>query len=386
MIIHIDMDAFFAAVEQLDNPKLKGQCVIIGSPSGRGVVATASYEARQFGVHSAMPMFMARKKCPRGIIIRPRKGRYKELSVIIMDLLREFTPLVEPVSIDEAYLDISGCRRLHGSPEETAQQIKAKVFDTVSLTCSVGIAPCKFLAKIASDMDKPGGLTFIRPENATAFVKTLPIGKVPGVGQKTLMHLQKMGITSLGDVHKYSDEMLQKKFGKFGHRLRDLSLCRDNSRVVPFSRAKSVSSETTLTEDTADKTKLRRHLLRQAEDIGRQLRKLEVRAKTITLKIKHSDFRQFTRSVTLEAPTHASETIYRAAADLLAAYRLATRIRLIGVGASGLGKKKGAVQMDLFKKCESTDANWEKVDQAVDAIWKKFGNNTVKKASLHDKS
>ena len=135
MIIHIDMDAFFAAVEQLDNPELKGQCVIIGSPSGRGVVATASYEARRFGVHSAMPMFMARKKCPRGIIVRPRKRRYKELSVIIMNLLREFTPLVEPVSIDEAYLDISGCRRLHGSPEETAHQIKAKVFDTVNLTC-----------------------------------------------------------------------------------------------------------------------------------------------------------------------------------------------------------------------------------------------------------
>jgi DNA polymerase-4 len=386
MIVHIDMDAFFAAVEQLDNPELKGQCVIIGSPSGRGVVATASYEARRFGVHSAMPMFMARKKCPHGIIIRPRKKRYKELSLIIMDLFREFTPLVEPVSIDEAYLDVTGCRRLNGSPEKTAQQIKAKVFDTVNLTCSVGIAPCKFLAKIASDMDKPGGLTFIRPEKALAFVKTLPIGKVPGVGKKTLAHLQKIGIKSLGDVHRYSDDMLQKKFGKFGHRLRDLSLCRDNSRVSPFSQAKSVSSETTLTEDTADKTKLQRHLLRQSEDIGRQLRKLAVRAKTITLKIKHADFRQFTRSVTLEAPTHSSETIYRAAVKLLTAYPLTTRIRLIGVGASGLGKKKGAMQMDLFKKRESPDDNWEKVDQAVDSIWKKFGDNTVKKASLHDNS
>ncbi|MBW2592175.1 MAG: DNA polymerase IV [Deltaproteobacteria bacterium] len=386
MIIHIDMDAFFAAVEQLDNPELKGQCVMIGSPSGRGVVATASYEARRFGVHSAMPMFMARKKCPQGIIVRPRKRRYKELSVIIMDLLREFTPLVEPVSIDEAYLDISGCRRLYGSPEETALQIKAKVLDTVNLTCSVGIAPCKFLAKIASDLDKPGGLTFIRPENAMMFVETLPIEKVPGVGKKTLQHLKKIGIKSLGDVRNYSDEMLLKKFGKFGHHLRDLSLCRDNSRVTPFSRAKSVSSETTLAVDTADKTKLLLHVLRHSEDVGRQLRKLEVRAKTITLKIKHADFRQFTRSVTLAAPTHSSETIYKTAAKLLAAYPLTTRIRLIGVGASGLGKKKGAVQMDLFKKRESSDSNWEKVDKAVDSIGKKFGKNTVKKASLHDKS
>lgn len=385
MIIHIDMDAFFAAVEQLDNPELKGQCVIIGSPSGRGVVATASYEARKFGVHSAMPMFMARKKCPQGIIIRPRRRRYKELSIIIMNLLRGFTPLVEPLSIDEAYLDISGCRRLYGTPENIARQIKAKVLDTVNLTCSVGIAPCKFLAKIASDMDKPDGLTFIRPEKAMMFVQTLPIEKVPGVGTKTLHHLKKIGIRSLGDVRKYSDEMLLKKLGKFGHRLRDLSLCRDNSRVTPFSRTKSVSSETTLAVDTADKKELQLHILRHSEDVGRQLRKLKVRAKTITLKIKHADFKQFTRSVTLAAPTHSSETIYKSAVNLLGAYPLTTRIRLIGVGASGLGKKKGAVQMDLFKKRESSNSDWEKVDQAVDSIWEKFDKNTVKKASLHDK-
>lgn len=386
MIIHIDMDAFFAAVEQLDNPGLKGRCVIIGSPSGRGVVATASYEARRFGVHSAMPMFMAREKCPQGIIIRPRKRRYRELSVIIMDLLKEFTPLVEPVSIDEAYLDISGCRRLFGSPEETARRIKAKVLETVNLTCSVGIAPCKFLAKIASDMDKPDGLTFIRPENALDFVKTLPIGKVPGVGKKNLQRLKKIGIGSLGDVRRYSDAMLQKKFGKFGHHLKNLSLCRDNSRVTPFSRAKSVSSETTLAVDTADKTKLQLHVLRHSEDVGRQLRKLEVRAKTITLKIKHADFRQFTRSITLAAPTNSSETIYKTAAKLLETYPLTTRIRLIGVGASGLGKQKGAVQMNLFREHENPDSHWEKIDRAVDSIWEKFGENTVKKASLHDKS
>ena len=380
------MDAFFAAVEQLDNPGLKGQCVIIGSPSGRGVVATASYEARRFGVHSAMPIFMARKKCPQGIIIRPRKKRYKELSVIIMDLLREFTPLVEPVSIDEAYLDISGCRRLYGSPEETARQIKSKVLDTVNLNCSVGIASCKFLAKIASDMDKPDGLTFIRPEKALAFVETLPIGKVPGVGEKTLQHLKKIGVNALGDVRRYSDEMLLKKFGKFGYRLRDLSLCRDNSPVTPFSRAKSVSSETTLAVDTADKEALQLHILKHSEDVGRQLRKLGLRAKTITLKIKHADFRQFTRSITLAAPTHSSEAIFKTAAKLLAAYPLTTRIRLIGVGASGLDPKKGPVQMDLFKKRENTNASWEKVDKAVDSILKKFGNNTVKKASLHDES
>lgn len=385
MILHIDMDAFFAAVEQLDHPELKGRCVMIGSPSGRGVVATASYEARRFGVHSAMPMFMARKKCPQGIIVRPRKQRYKEVSLHLMALLRTFTPLVEPVSIDEAYLDVAGCERLHGSPAAIAAAIKQKVRDQLQLTCSVGIAPCKFLAKIASDMDKPDGLTYIRPEAAVGFARRLPVGKVPGVGRKTLEQLKKMGIRTLGQVLAYPEKTLVEKFGKFGYRLLALADCRDDSAVIPFSPAKSVSSETTLPEDIGEKEVLRRYVLRHSEDVGRQLRKLGVKARTITLKLKHADFTQVTRSVTLAAATQSSETIYRAAAELLAAYPLRTRLRLIGVGASNLGTRPGPVQLGLFGPAGNPDANWEKVDRTVDAITCKFGRHSLTKASLHEK-
>ncbi|MBT8356762.1 MAG: DNA polymerase IV, partial [Deltaproteobacteria bacterium] len=242
MILHIDMDAFFASVEQLDNPDLKGKCIIVGGRSNRGVVSAASYEARKYGVRSAMPIFMAKRKCPQGVFVFPRIKRYKEVSKEIMKLFCEFSPLVEPVSIDEAYVDIAGGARLFGSPVQIGMHIKEQIKKKVNLTCSVGIAPNKFLAKIASDMEKPDGLFIILPEEAHQFIQSLPIKKVPGIGKKTGESLENMSIATLGDVKQYPEKILLKRLGKFGKRLVELSNCIDHSSVTPFAQRKSVST------------------------------------------------------------------------------------------------------------------------------------------------
>jgi DNA polymerase-4 len=380
MIIHIDMDAFFASVEVLDNPDLKGRCVVVGGRSKRGVVAAASYEARKFGIHSAMPMFQARQRCKELVIVPPRRRRYKEISAKVMAIFKEYTPLVEPVSIDEAFMDVSACRRLWGSSEEIGQDLKRRVLTEVHLTCSVGIAPNKFLAKIASDMDKPDGLTVIRPEHVAAFVDTLPIGKVPGVGRATQGVLDSLGIRTLGDVNAHPEETLVRRLGKYGRRLASLARGCDPSPVNPHAPAKSVSSELTLPENTADREVLARYLLQQSEDVARQLRKHAVRAKTITLKVKHDDFKQATRSRTLPRPVRSSQTIYREACRLLDAYRLTGKLRLIGVGGSGLVAENLPSQIGLFEKEDAEQDRWEKVDAALESIRVKYGKEVVKKA------
>ena len=382
MILHIDMDAFYASVEQLDNPGLKGKCVIVGGPSKRSVVSAASYEARKYGVRSAMPVFMAKQKCPEGVFVSPRIQRYKEVSKKIMKLLCDFSPLVEPVSIDEAYIDITGGERLLGSPEQVGIHIKEKIREKVKLTCSVGIAPNKFLAKIASDMEKPDGLFIIMPDEAHEFIKSLAINKVPGIGKKTGSLLENLGITTLGDVKKYREKILLSRLGKSGKRLIELSACIDNSPVTPFSQRKSVSTEHTLTEDTRDQTILKKFLLKHSQDVGRELRRLEVKAKTITLKLKQEDFKQITRSTTIDNPTQSSETIYSTACRLLLKYRLKTKIRLIGVGASGFVPSAMPFQMELFEQKEKKGDNWEKVERAIDAIIEKFGEDAVRRAAL----
>jgi DNA polymerase-4 len=381
-ILHLDMDAFFAAVEQRDNPALQGRAVIVGGLSDRAVVTTASYEARRYGVHSAMPMFQARRKCPQAVIVVPRKERYKQVSRVVMGLLREFTPLVEPVSIDEAYLDVTGCERLFGAPPQLAARIKARIRETVALSCSIGIAPNRFLAKIASDMHKPDGLTRIFPEQVLAFTETLPVGKVPGVGPMTFETLRRLGMRTLGDLRQCPESLLERRLGRFGRRLKALAFGVDNTPVVPWAPAKSVSSEDTLAEDTAEEAILRGRLLLQAETVGVQLRKMGLRAKTITLKLKYADFSQITRSVTLAGPTQAAETIFGAAVNLLQAQTLSRKVRLIGVGASHLFPESAPSQLTLFGDSADRNADWEKVDQAVDAITRKFGRGTVRKASL----
>ena len=384
MILHIDMDAFYASVEQLDNPWLKGKCVIVGGTSNRGVVSASSYEARRFGVRSALPIFQARQKCPDGVFVPPRMERYKEVSKKIMAILREFSPQVEVVSIDEAYMDVSGSQRLHGDPETVAMNIKNEIKKKLGLACSVGVAPGKFLAKVASDMDKPDGLTIIPPQEVHQFIESLPVQKVPGVGKKTFLQLESMGIKTLGDVNKFPDKMLLDRLGKFGHRLIELASGRDHSTVTPWSPHKSVSSERTLGEDTRDKKLLHKYLLKQSEEVARQLRKANFRARTITLKLKHADFKQFTRSKTISTPTRSSETIYQHAASLLDNYELTQKIRLIGVGTSGFKSAGQPVQLDLFDRVKKSDQTWEKVDRTLESITNKFGRDAIKRGTLNE--
>jgi DNA polymerase-4 len=384
MILHIDMDAFYASVEQLDDPRLRNKCVIVGGTSNRGVVSAASYEARQFGVRSAMPIYQAKQKCPHGIFLPPRMDRYQTVSKKIMAVLRDFSPLVEPVSIDEAYVDITGCQRLFGEPQEIAWEIKRKIKETVNLTCSIGVAPNKFLAKIASDMQKPDGLTLIAPEQVGAFVDSLPINKVPGVGNKMQHQMELLGIRTLGDVQRLPQKTLLRHLGKFGLRLGALSAGIDDSPVTPHAPHKSISSERTLAADTSDRELLKRCLLSQSADVARQLRQAGVRAKTITLKIKDADFKTVTRRTTIAIPGQSSKTIYEQAARLLDEYKITQKIRLIGVGTSGFSPVSASVQRGLFEHSEEGDGDWEKVDKALDAISKKFGKDVVGRATLKD--
>ena len=386
MIIHVDMDAFYASVEQLDNPDLKGKCVMVGGTTNRGVVSAASYEARKYGVHSAMPIFQAKQKCPQGVFVPPRMSRYKAVSQRILAILKGYSPLVEMVSIDEAYIDITGCTGILGPPREIGLSIKEKIRSETCLTCSVGIAPVRFLAKIASDLDKPDGLTIIYPEQVNDFIDALAIQKVPGIGKKSTQQLNRIGIRFLGNIKHYPKEMLTKRLGKFGHRLIDLSNGIDPTPVSPESEHKSVSSELTLSKNTMDTGYLKQTLLQQSERVSRELRKMGVKAKVITLKLKHDDFKQVTRRITIQSPTQSTNTIYKEAARLLDQYGLAQKVRLVGVGASGFVSAAEPVQMDLFDNSPVGNKNWEKVDKTLDHIGKRFGKGMVRRASLQHES
>jgi DNA polymerase-4 len=384
MILHVDMDAFYAAVEQRDDPALRGRCVIVGGTSGRGVVATASYEARRFGVHSAMPAFEARRRCPQAVFLKPRMAYYQTVSLRIMAILKGFTPLVEPVSIDEAYLDVRGCERASGKPDQIARRIKALIREELELTCSVGGAPVKFLAKIASEMQKPDGLKIIGPQEVAGVIEALSIARVPGVGPAALARLAPLGVKTLADAGRLGETVLESRLGKFGRRLAALARGQDPSPVVAHSEPKSISAEATLAADTENRADLNAMLLAQAADVARQLRRHGFRARTVVLKIKHDDFRQATRSQTLAAATQSSATLYRAAAALLDAYRFTRPVRLVGVGAAGLVPSSVPVQADLFDGVRRVDAAWEKVDRALDAITEKFGAQAVRRAGQGD--
>lgn len=382
MILHIDMDAFFASVEQRDNPELRGKPVIISGRSMRSVVSTASYEARVFGVRSAMPLATAVKLCPEALVIRGRMDRYKEVSKRIFHVLQRMSPLVEPVSIDEAYVDVSGCGRLLGSPLHIAETIKKEIRAAEDLTCSIGIAPVKFIAKIASDMNKPDGITLIAHEDMERFIETLPIGKVPGVGASALKTMASLGVKTLGQIKTLDDKVLTAKFGVYGPRLKQLALGNDTSRVVADYERKSYSTETTLAEDTLDREFLIRHLLEQADEVARLLRKGGVKARTVSIKITYADFRQITRRRTMEYPAQSSEQIFAEALRLFDAEAFWGKIRLIGVGASGLIPENHPVQASLFENARITrHEKWEKAERAVDSILDKFTGISISRAA-----
>jgi DNA polymerase-4 len=382
-ILHIDMDAFYASVEQLDNPELRGKPVIVGGTSGRGVVSAASYEARKYGVRSAMPIFQAKKRCPNGIFVPVRMERYIRMSERVMAVLHRYSPLVEQVSVDEAYVDISGLERLHGSAEEIARKIKAEIKKETSLACSIGIAPAKLFAKIASEMNKPDGLTMIRPDQVDEVITSLPIDKVPGVGEKARERLRHIGVATLGDLRNHSEQRLVDEMGQFGLRLREFSLGIDPSPVVAYSEAKSISNEETLEKDTDDPEVLKREILAQAESVGRRLREKGVKACTITLKLKRSDFTQHTRSITLKDPTSSTEMIYKWSLRLLDEVDMHEKFRLVGVGVSNFSSScEGPVQMSLFQEADQKKKSWENVEKAMDLIKSRFGRDAIKRGPL----
>jgi DNA polymerase-4 len=349
-------------------------------------VAAASYEARRFGIHSAMPIFMARQKCSHLVIVPPRRKRYSQLSRRIMSILASFSPLVEPVSIDEAFVDVTGTRRLSGSPREIAAAIKKRIKSEVGLTCSVGVAPNKFLAKIASDMDKPDGLFVIEPDRVIDFIDDLPVEKVSGVGRRAAGTLADLGVRKLGQVRQFPRDMLEARLGKFGHRLVELAHGRDDAPVTPTRKTKSVSSETTLSRDTTDRDMLASCLLAQSQSVARQLRNLQMGARTITLRIKTADFQRHTRSQTFPHPVRDSETIYKKALALLSAFGLKKPVRLIGVGGGGLQPDDMPCQASLFSEETTQDRRkWEKVDQTLDAIGNRYGGSVVRRGTLTKK-
>ena len=387
MILHIDMDAFFASVEQRDNPALRGKPVVVSGNSKRSVVSTASYEARRFGIHSAMPLFQAKERCRHLIVVPGSKTKYSQISRQIMAVLQHFSPLVEPVSIDEAYVDVSGCESLFGPPESIARQIKDAVFQETGLTCSIGIAPLKFLAKIASDMNKPNGMTLIREEEVPGFLDQLPIRKIPGVGKQAMHRMIELGIEVLGDVKQFSPSILDLKFGKFGRRLHELSMGIDETPVDISSKRKSISSETTLSQDVSNPQIIENILLAHSQRVGRDLRKKEMVCRNVSIKIKFSDFSQITRSKKTDAWICASAAIHAEAIQLVRKVQIKKKIRLLGVGVSHLRHKDAPVQMELLAPREDrARKQWENVDKTLDAISDKFGNQVVTLAALNPSS
>ena len=383
--MHMDMDSFFASIEQLDDPSLKGMPLIVGGEH-RGVVSTCSYEARRFGVRSAMPIAEARRRCPHGIYIRPRMRRYAEVSAVVHETLKSFSPLVEMASVDEAYLDASGLERIFGPVEEMGRQLKAAVREaTGGLTCSVGIAPVKFLAKIASEQRKPDGLFLLRPEEVPAFLAGLPVRSVPGVGRHFSADLAQLGVKTCGEVTRYSEEFWKRKFGKAGAVLWARAQGMDAREVVPWTPPKSESAEVTLDEDTRDLEILRTWLMRHAERVGSSLRRHGLAGRTVTLKIKYADFRLITRQVTLAHRICSTETIYDTARSILEGLELTDRVRLIGVGVSGF-EAGGPSQLSLMPdpEPEKDEKRRGKLDKAVDALRARYGRDAVVRGRLFE--
>ncbi len=383
-IIHIDMDAFYASVEQRDNPALRGLPVIVGgSPDRRGVVSAASYEARVYGVHSAMPTSQARRLCPSGIFLPVRMHRYREVSDQIFDMFQDYTPLIEPLSLDESFLDVTGSEGLFGPALQIARDLKRRIRETTGLTASAGIAPNKFLAKIASDWKKPDGLVEIPPDGVENFLRDLPISKLWGVGKATEEVLKALGILRVGQLAVYPAETIEKKLGKFGLELISLARGEDNRPVEPYGEAKSISQEETFTPDLEDLEKMKRVLLEQAEQVGWELRSQKLKGFTVTLKARYPDFTTVTRSVTLSSPTDQGIEIFRAALNLLEKTdALRRRARLLGVGISNLRRLEHPEQLSLFQAAR------DKVQRsiaAMDQIRNKFGAEAIKRASLIEK-
>ncbi len=382
-ILHVDMDAFYASVEQRDNPELRGKPLVVGGGSNRGVVAAASYEAREFGIRSAMPMAQARQRCPELCRVAPRMSHYKSVSNDIFDVFREFTPLVEGLSLDEAFLDVTASLKLFGAGLDIAMEIKRRIRARTKLTASVGLAENKLLAKIASDMDKPDGLVLITAKDVHDKLDPLPVSVLPGIGRETLALLHEVGIRTIAELRLAADRQIQPIFGRFTSKTRDRASGIDDRPVVPSRAEKSISAEETYDQDLGDRQDMERELLRLTERTSHRLRKAGLQAGTVQVKIRRSDFRTVTRQRSLRPPDNGTDQLFAIARDLLAiwlARNPGQRIRLLGVGGTNLAP---AEQRDLFSDHDASSST--AVDRTVDEIRDRFGNASVSRARILDR-
>jgi DNA polymerase-4 len=385
-ILHVDLDAFYASVEQLDDPQLSGKPVVVGGLGPRGVVAAASYEARRFGVRSAMPMARARRACPEGVFLAPRFDAYRDASRAVMKILRSFTPLVEPIALDEAFLDVAGARRLHGTGPEIAVAIRGRVHDKTGLIASVGAASTKLLAKLASDLAKPDGLLVVDPGEELAFLHPLGVERLWGVGPATRRRLTELGVSTVGELADLPEDVLVGALGNAaGHHLHALAWNRDARPVEPEQVAKSVGHEETFPVDVRDRALLERELLRLADGVASRLRAASVTGRTVQLKVRFADFRTISRARTLREPTAVAADIAQVARRLLDGVPTDDGVRLLGVSMSKLGTEAVA-QPRLFDEPEpegSTgldpvrSARRAAVEESVDAVRARFGRTAV---------
>jgi len=377
-ILHVDMDAFYASVEQRDRPELRGRPVIVGAdPRGRGVVSAASYEARRYGVHSAMPISRAYRLCPNGVYLPVDMTKYAAVSARIMQLLGGFTPLVEPLSLDEAFLDVTASRALFGPAIEIARTIKRRIRGELDLTASAGVAPNRFLAKIASDLRKPDGLVEVRPGEEAAFLRDLPIARLWGVGPAAEAELTRLGVRTIGQLARMPRQSVVARLGASGAHLLELAHGRDERPVEPWDDPKSVGAEETFGRDTDDLARLRATLLRQADGVASELRDRGLRGRTVTLKLRFADFRTLTRRDTTEPPTADGGEIFRRAWTAFGRLPRPQPIRLIGVSVSGLVREEGR-QLGLFERAGRA----EQVGRLADELRARFGPDAARRASL----
>lgn len=373
-ILHLDMNAFFASVEQQSDPSLQGRPIAVTGPGARTIITTASYEARAHGVGTGMTTHEAKRLCPGLILVVGNNREYTRISKLIFEMLRQYTPLVEVFSIDEAFLDLTGSLRLFGNADAIAREIKSRILDRFGLTCSIGIAPNKLLAKLASDLQKPDGLTIIPPESVASLMKTTAIRDLCGIGPSTEQRLKKLGIATCGDLGRFNPETLTRHFGIMGARLKSMGQGIDDSPVTPTTaeeEVKSVSHSTTLNHDLTHKEDIHRYLLMLSEMVGRRARRHGAKGKTITLTIRYADFTTFSRQATLPSPFNRSGDIYRAAIALLDTLQLTQPVRLLGVAISNLVHT--SEQLSLFPE----ERRLTTLSQAMDQVNDRFGDATV---------
>lgn len=379
VILHCDMDAFYASVAELDDPTLRGKAVVVGAGI-RGVVLSANYAARKFGIRAAMPVGRAKRMAPNAIFVSPDHHRYSEISAKVMQIFESFTPLVEPLSLDEAFLDITGAQRLLGTPRQIGQAIRKKVYDECGITCSVGIAPNKFIAKLASGHCKPNGLLEIQEDRIINFLHPLPVSDLWGVGPKTAEQLQRLGLKTVSDIANTPLETLKRALGPAtGEHLYELSWGRDERDVIPDEPDQSISAAETFSYDIEDPELILQEYLRLTEKASARLRERELFAKTISIKVRFSDFSTITRSKTLPLPISSTQEIYQVVKELYLALKLErARLRLVGVSLENL--REDAPQQLMLGQREK---GWREAESAVDQASARFGERAVRPARLY---